>query len=65
VDTKSKAEALDALDAALNAAADLTEALRPEDFRDEGQYWRMRRAVSEAGGIVASEAREIGRSSTA
>ena len=61
MDTKTKAEVMDALGEALNAAADLTEVLRPEDFLRREDYWRVRRCVSEAGGIVASEAREMDR----
>jgi len=52
---KTKAEVLDMLDETLNTAADAFELLRAEDFGDEEAYWRARRCVSEAGGIVCAE----------
>ncbi len=54
MNTKSTAEILDELEAVLNIAADLSEALGPAAFEDEDSYWTVRRAISEAGGIVAA-----------
>jgi hypothetical protein len=51
------AEVLDRLDEILNMAADLTEALRPEDFRDPRDYWSVSRAITNAGSLVQAQAR--------
>lgn len=50
-----EAEALSDINSGLAAAVERLEFLQPERFEDEEDYWRARRAISEAGRIVAGE----------
>jgi hypothetical protein len=59
MDTKSRVEVMDALEDCLNEAADLTELLRPEDFRNSDDYRNLVRGVNVAGGIVCAEHRRL------
>ena len=46
------AEILGTVNAKLGGAIDLLDDVPPEAFGDEGNYWRAKRAIAEAGGLV-------------
>ena len=58
------AEILGTVNGKLGGAIDLLDDVTPEAFGDEGDYWRAKRAIAEAGGLVVAAQRRVSNRKT-